>query len=166
MTPKSLLRNPRASSSLNELAEVQFQPVLGLGAEAPNPEEVTRLVLCSGKVAIDLLASGELKKANGNVDILRIELLYPYPEEELQFALARYPQLQEVVWLQEEPQNMGAWNYIAPKLRATIDPAISISYVGRAESASPAEGLHSAHVVEQQRILREAVQGAPVPVNR
>jgi 2-oxoglutarate dehydrogenase E1 component len=166
MTPKSLLRNPRASSSLSELTDVQFQPVLGLGAEAPSAEEVTRLVLCSGKVATDLLASGELEKAGGNVDMLRLERHYPYPEEDLQFALARYPQLQEVVWLQEEPQNMGAWNYIAAKLRATIDPAISLSYVGRAESASPAEGIHSAHVVEQQRILKAAAQGAPVPVTR
>lgn len=166
MTPKSLLRNPRAASSLSDLTDRQFQPVLGLGATAPAPEEVTRLVLCSGKVAIDLLASGELEKTGGSVDVLRIELLYPFPEEDLQFALARYPQLQEVVWLQEEPQNMGAWTYIAPKLRALLDPAVSLSYVGREESASPAEGSHSAHVAAQQRILREAVQGAPVATAR
>jgi len=166
MTPKSLLRNPRAASSLSDLTQVQFQTVLGLGDEAPNPEEVTRLVLCSGKVAIDLLASGELEKAQGSIDLLRIEMLYPFPADDLQAALARYPQLQEVVWLQEEPQNMGAWSYIAPKLRAVINPAIPLSYVGRPESASTAEGIHSAHVIEQQRILREAVQGAPVPVGR
>ncbi len=166
MTPKSLLRNPRAASSLSDLTQVQFQTVLGLGDEAPNPEEVTRLVLCSGKVAIDLLASGELEKANGSIDLLRIEMLYPFPADDLQVALARYPQLQEVIWLQEEPQNMGAWSYIAPKLRAVINPAIPLSYVGRPESASTAEGIHSAHVIEQQRILREAVQGAPVPVGR
>jgi 2-oxoglutarate dehydrogenase E1 component len=165
MTPKSLLRNPRASSSLSDLSDVQFQPVLGLGAEAPNPEEVTRLVLCSGKVAVDMLASGELEKAGGSVDMLRVELLYPLPEEDLRAALARYPQLQEVVWMQEEPQNMGAWNYIAPKLRAIVDPAIPLTYVGRAESASPAEGIHSAHVAEQGRILRTAAQGAPVAVS-
>ena len=166
MTPKSLLRNPRAASSLSDLTQVQFQTVLGLGDEAPNPEEVTRLVLCSGKVAIDLLTSGELEKVQGSIDLLRIEMLYPFPADDLQAALARYPQLQEVVWLQEEPQNMGAWSYIAPKLRAVINPAIPLSYVGRPESASPAEGIHSAHVIEQQRILREAVQGAPVPVGR
>lgn len=166
MTPKSLLRNPRAASSLSDLTQVQFQTVLGLGDEAPNPEEVTRLVLCSGKVAIDLLTSGELEKAQGSIDLLRIEMLYPFPADDLQAALVRYPQLQEVVWLQEEPQNMGAWSYIAPKLRAVINPAIPLSYVGRPESASPAEGIHSAHVIEQQRILREAVQGAPMPVGR
>jgi len=164
MTPKSLLRNPRAGSSLSELSDVQFQTVLGLGSVGPNPEEVTRLILCSGKVAIDLLASGELEKAGGNVDMLRLEMLYPFPEEELRLALARYPQLQELVWMQEEPQNMGAWTYIAPKLRGVLDPAIPLSYVGRAESAAPAEGSHSAHVAEQARIIREACQGAPVPV--
>ena len=164
MTPKSLLRNPRAGSSLSELSDVQFQTVLGLGSVGPNPEEVTRLILCSGKVAIDLLASGELEKAGGNVDMLRLEMLYPFPEEELQLALRRYPQLQELVWMQEEPQNMGAWTYIAPKLRGVLDPAIPLSYVGRAESAAPAEGSHSAHVAEQARIIREACQGAPVPV--
>jgi 2-oxoglutarate dehydrogenase E1 component len=166
MTPKSLLRNPRASSSLSDFTDVQFQTVLGLGPDAPNPDEVTRLVLCSGKVGIDLLASGELEKAGGSVDLLRVELLYPFPEEDFQFTLARYPQLQEVVWLQEEPQNMGAWNYIAPKLRALLDPAIALAYVGRGESASPAEGSHAAHVVEQTRILKEAVQGAAVAVPR
>jgi 2-oxoglutarate dehydrogenase E1 component len=166
MTPKSLLRNPRAGSSLSELSDVQFQTVLGLGSVGPNPEEVTRLILCSGKVAIDLLASGELEKAGGNVDMLRLEMLYPFPEEELQLALRRYPQLQELVWMQEEPQNMGAWTYIAPKLRGVLDPAIPLSYVGRAESAAPAEGSHSAHVAEQARIIREACQGAPVPVGR
>ena len=166
MTPKSLLRNPRAGSSLSELSDVQFQTVLGLGSVGPNPEEVTRLILCSGKVAIDLLASGELEKAGGNVDMLRLEMLYPFPEEELRLALARYPQLQELVWMQEEPQNMGAWTYIAPKLRGVLDQAIPLSYVGRAESAAPAEGSHSAHVAEQARIIREACQGAPVPVGR
>ncbi len=163
MTPKSLLRNPRASSSLAELAAGPFKPVLSLGEAGPNPNEVTRLVLCSGKVAIDLLASGELEKAGGAVDLLRLEMLYPFPEEELQFALARYPNLQEVVWLQEEPQNMGAWTYVAPRLRALLDPALALSYVGRGESASPAEGVHSLHVLNQTRILREAVQGAAVP---
>jgi len=161
MTPKSLLRNPRAGSSLSELAERRFQPVLGLGDEAPPPEEVTRLVLCSGKVAVDVLSSGELEKAGG-VDLLRLEMLYPFPAEELRAALARYTSLQEVVWLQEEPQNMGAWSFVAPRLRAVIDPSIPLGYVGRGESASPAEGLHSLHVAEQQRIVREAVQGAPV----
>ena len=162
MTPKSLLRNPRAASSLADLADGPFKPVLGLGADGPNPDEVTRLVLCSGKVAIDLLASGELEKAGGSVDLLRLELLYPFPEEDLLRALARYPQLQEVIWLQEEPQNMGAWTYVAPRLRALLAPATPLTYVGRSESASPAEGVNSLHLATQTRILREAAQGAPV----
>ncbi len=159
MTPKSLLRNPLASSSLSDLTDGPFKPILGLGAAAPNPEEVTRLLLCSGKVAVDLLASGELNQVGGSIDLLRIELLYPFPEEELRQLLARYAQLQEVVWMQEEPQNMGAWSYVAPRLRALLDPALSLHYVGRGESASPAEGMHSLHTAEQARILRTAVQG-------
>lgn len=162
MTPKSLLRNARAGSSLSELADTRFQPVLTLGDAAPPPEEVSRLVLCSGKVAIDLLASGELEKAGGSVDLVRLEMLYPFPAEELQAQLARYPHLQEVVWMQEEPQNMGAWSYVAPRLRQIVDAALPIQYVGRAESASPAEGLHSAHASEQKRILLAAAHGAPV----
>ncbi|NTW00606.1 MAG: 2-oxoglutarate dehydrogenase E1 component, partial [Oscillochloris sp.] len=116
MTPKSLLRNPRANSSLNDLADDSFQPILTLGADAPPPAEVSRIVLCSGKVAIDVLASGELEKSGGSVDMVRIEMLYPFPVEELTTLFARYSNLREVVWLQEEPQNMGAWSFIAPHL--------------------------------------------------
>ncbi|MFV9503834.1 MAG: 2-oxoglutarate dehydrogenase E1 component, partial [Oscillochloridaceae bacterium umkhey_bin13] len=162
MTPKSLLRNPRAGSSLDDLAAGRFQPVLGLGSDAPAPDDVTRVVLCSGKVAIDLLASGELEKAGGSIDLLRIEMLYPFPEADLRAALARYPNLQEVFWMQEEPQNMGGWSYVAPRLQALLDPALKFRYVGRGESASTAEGMHSLHAGEQARIIREATQGAGV----
>jgi 2-oxoglutarate dehydrogenase E1 component len=165
LTPKSLLRNPRANSSLAELAAGPFQSVLNLGSDAPAAEDVTRLVLCSGKVAIDLLASGELERNGGNVDLLRLELIYPFPAIELKTRLQRYPNLHEVVWLQEEPQNMGAWAFVAPRLRELLGD-LPLRYVGRGESASPAEGLNSAHVGEQQRIIREAVQGAPVTVTR
>ncbi|RRR76345.1 MAG: 2-oxoglutarate dehydrogenase E1 component [Candidatus Viridilinea halotolerans] len=157
MTPKSLLRNPRAGSSLQELADGPFKPLLDLGSAAPNPNAVTRLILCSGKVAIDLLASGELDRANGSVDLVRIELLYPFPEDDLRHTLAKYPQLHEVVWMQEEPQNMGAWSYIAPRLQPLLPAPITLNYVGRGESASPAEGMHSLHVAEQMRIVRTAV---------
>jgi len=166
MTPKSLLRNPRANSSLSDLADDSFHPVLGLGADAPPAEDVTRLVLCSGKIAIDVLSSGELEKAGGSVDLLRIEMLYPFPKEELAAHLAHYPNLQEVVWLQEEPQNMGAWSYIALRLRDVLGQTIPVRYVGRGESASPAAGMHSQHSYEQSRIVREAVQGVPVVVTQ
>ncbi|EFO79224.1 alpha-ketoglutarate decarboxylase [Oscillochloris trichoides DG-6] len=164
LTPKSLLRNPRANSSLSDLSDETFQPVLTLGSAAPNPAEVARLVLCSGKVAVDLMASGELERAGGSVDLLRVELLYPFPEEELAALLARYTNLHEVIWMQEEPQNMGAWSYIAPRLRALLPADMPLHYVGRGESASPAEGLHSQHSIEQNRIIRTAVQGVSVIV--
>jgi 2-oxoglutarate dehydrogenase E1 component len=157
MTPKSLLRHPLAGSSLRELAGGQFQPVLSRGSEAPPPAGVQRLILCSGKVAIDLLNSNELQQVNGSVDLLRIEMLYPFPEEEIRTHIRRYPNLQEVVWLQEEPQNMGAWHFVAPQLREILDPGLPLIYLGRSPSASPAEGLHSQHTVEQQRLIREAV---------
>lgn len=159
MTPKSLLRNPRAGSSLHELAAGPFKPLLDLGSAAPNPNEVTRLILCSGKVALDLLASGEFEQTNGRVDLVRVELLYPFPADDLSQTLAQYPHLQEVLWMQEEPQNMGAWSYIAPRLQPLLPTHISLNYVGRSESASPAEGMHSLHVLEQTRILRAAVHG-------
>ncbi|MBP1464490.1 2-oxoglutarate dehydrogenase E1 component [Candidatus Chloroploca sp. M-50] len=162
MTPKSLLRNPRSNSSLSDLTAGPFKPVLDLGADAPPPEDVTRLILCSGKVAIDLLASGELERAGGSVDLVRVEMLYPFPEHDLRATLERYPNLHEVIWMQEEPQNMGAWSYIGPRLQAILAPGLTFRYVGRGESASTAEGMHSLHAREQQRILREAVAGVAV----
>ncbi|RMD76425.1 MAG: 2-oxoglutarate dehydrogenase E1 component, partial [Chloroflexi bacterium] len=89
------------------------------------------------------------------------ELLYPFPAEEVQAAIRRYPNLREVVWLQEEPQNMGAWTFVWPRLQTLLPTGVTLRYVGRAESASPAEGLHSIHVREQARILREAVADLP-----
>jgi len=94
-------------------------------------------------------------------------LLYPFPAEELQTAIRRYPNLHEVIWLQEEPQNMGAWTFVWPRLQKLLPEGVTLHYVGRPESASPAEGLHSIHVREQARILREAVADlseSPVPV--
>jgi 2-oxoglutarate dehydrogenase E1 component len=161
LTPKSLLRHPRSSSSLRDLTDARFQPILDLGNEAPAPEGVTRLILCSGKVAIDLLSSAEWEKSGGRIDLLRLELLYPFPAEELQTAIRRYPNLHEVIWLQEEPQNMGAWTFVWPRLQKLLPEGVTLRYVGRPESASPAEGLHSIHVREQARILREAVADLP-----
>jgi len=164
MTPKSLLRHPRAGSSLADLSEGGFQRVLDDPTGPARAEEVTRLVLCTGKVYVDLLGALPQDKAsseNGmppNVAVARVEELYSFPADELRAVIAGYPALRELVWLQEEPRNMGAWNYIAPRLRDLLDPAIPITYVGRPDSASPAEGSLSLHSVEQARILAEALQ--------
>jgi 2-oxoglutarate dehydrogenase E1 component len=162
MTPKSLLRHPRAGASLAELAEGRFQRVIDDPTGQQRADEVTRLVLCSGKVYIDLLGAPNGGTAHG-VAVARIEELYSFPAEELRAVVDGYPALREVVWLQEEPRNMGAWSYVAPRLREIVDPAIPIMYAGRAESASPAEGSLVLHTIEQTRIITAALQGNQQP---
>lgn len=159
MTPKSLLRHSRAASSLAELAEGQFQPVLVDPVDQEKAEDVTRLILCSGKVYVDLVSS-EAWKAADHVAVARVEELYPLPEAQLKAVINSYQALQEVVWLQEEPRNLGPWPYIAPHLRELVDPTIEISYIGRPEAASPAEGSLALHTVMQSRIIEEALRGS------
>jgi 2-oxoglutarate dehydrogenase E1 component len=162
MTPKSLLRHPRAAGTLAELAEGRFQTVIIDPLPARQAEQVTRLILCSGKVYIDLAGQADTTTLEG-IAIGRVEELYPFPTDQIRRAIDMFPELHEVVWLQEEPQNMGAWSYIAPKLREVVDPAIPIVYVGRPESASPAEGSLARHTVEQHRIITDALQGSVQP---
>ncbi len=157
MTPKSLLRHPLASSTLKELTNGQFFPVLP-PPDSPPAQTVNRLILCSGKVYIDLISSGELNDVEG-ITVARIEELYPFPIQELKALLATFTNLHEIVWLQEEPRNMGGWCYMNPRLREILETAIPVYYCGRPESASPAEGSLSQHIVEQARILHEAVHG-------
>jgi 2-oxoglutarate dehydrogenase E1 component len=158
MTPKSLLRHPRAGSSLADLAKGRFQRVIDDPTGRERADEITRLVLCSGKVYIDLIGAPDAGTVPG-VAVARIEELYSFPADELREVIAGYPQLREIVWLQEEPRNIGAWSYVEPQLREIVDPALPIVYVGRAASASPAEGSLSLHSVEQARILSAALHG-------
>ena len=158
MTPKSLLRNPLASSDLAEFTQGTFRPILDDPAVAGAPENVTRVVLCSGKVAVDLEAS-PLRAETGNVAVLRVEQLAPFQHTAIRTALEQYPNAQELVWLQEEPRNMGAWSYMEPRLRELTGR--SIGYIGRPERASPAEGALDIHNEEQARIVGAAYTGAP-----
>lgn len=159
MTPKSLLRHPLAASAIADLAEGRFYPVLPPDPKHTPPEEdVTRLILCSGKVYVDLISSGELDKADG-VAAARVEELYPFPATEIEMVIRDYRGLKEIIWLQEEPRNMGAWNYIAPRLREHVHHSIKIGCCSRPESASTAEGSLSQHEPEQMRILQQAVRG-------
>ncbi len=160
MTPKSLLRHPRAGSSLNDLATGTFQTVIDDAVAQQHAEDVTRLVLCSGKVYIDLSGTDAFSQAE-RVAVARVEQLYPFPAEEIKRVVAGYPNLRELVWLQEEPQNMGAWNFAAPRLRDQADWRGELRYVGRAEAASPAEGSMAAHTLEQNHLLAAALQDAP-----
>ncbi|GMA50671.1 hypothetical protein GCM10025857_20280 [Alicyclobacillus contaminans] len=158
MTPKSLLRNPKAMSSPEAFSDGRFQPVLK-DARNLKPKDVKRLILCSGKVAVDLDNAMEKAKVDiTDIAVARIEQLYPFPEEQIQEVIAAYPSLKEIVWLQEEPQNMGAWFYMQPRLQALLPSRVKLRYVGRPEQASPAEGHAPDHNAEQARILNEVLQ--------
>jgi 2-oxoglutarate decarboxylase len=157
MTPKSLLRLPQASSRLEDLAHGRWHPILDDPQAAERAAEITRVVLCTGKIYYDLLVEAE-KLAGARPAILRLEQLYSFPWAEARAILARYPGMDELVWVQEEPRNMGAWTYLAPKLAELAAPGVEVAYVGRPERASPAEGYPAAHVAEQSRIIREALE--------
>jgi 2-oxoglutarate dehydrogenase E1 component len=160
LTPKSLLRLPQASSRLDELAGGSWRPVLNDPGAAGKPERVTRVVLMSGKIYYDLLAEAE-KMKEARPALVRLEQLYSFPWTEMREMLAGYPALQELIWVQEEPRNMGAWSYVEHKLRELAPEGVRIHYVGRPERASPAEGYPAAHAAEQSRIVQEALKGRP-----
>jgi 2-oxoglutarate dehydrogenase E1 component len=166
MSPKSLLRHPLAASSIDQLAQGTFQPVIPDAAAAERADGVTRLLLCSGKVYVDLVGSSDDQRREraavegiDRVAIGRVEELYPFPVEEIRALAATYPNLQEIVWVQEEPRNMGAWTYVAPRLVDALD--LPVRYVGRPERASPAEGYQHRHQQEQNRIVFAALGEAP-----
>jgi 2-oxoglutarate dehydrogenase E1 component len=154
MTPKGLLRLKAASSTLAELSEGAFRPVLD--DPAADKEQVRRLVLCSGKVYYDL-AGHELRASATHVAIARIEQLYPFPVDEKGALVGSYPRLAEVVWAQEEPQNMGPWRAIRHRLEENLPDGVRLRYVGRSWRASPSEGYPTAHLHEQDRIVRDAL---------
>jgi 2-oxoglutarate dehydrogenase E1 component len=154
MTPKGLLRLKQAASTLDDLAHGKFQPVLD-DARA-DKERVTRLVLCQGKIYYDIVGH----EGRGDLDrvaVARIEQLYPFPVEQAQALFVGYPNLREVVWAQEEPQNMGAWRAIRHRLEETKPEGVPLLYVGRPWRASPSEGYPTAHLREQDRIVRSAL---------
>ncbi|MFN5367867.1 MAG: 2-oxoglutarate dehydrogenase E1 component, partial [Roseiflexaceae bacterium] len=158
MTPKSLLRHPRAGSSLADLTDGRFYRVIDDPYSAERRERVERLILCSGKVYVDLVGTVPPEQTP-TVATVRIEELYSFPADELKEVIAKYPNIKEVVWMQEEPQNMGAWTYVAPRIKALIPANMPFGYVGRAPSASPAEGSQSDHAEEQERLIQSAVYG-------
>jgi 2-oxoglutarate dehydrogenase E1 component len=150
MTPKGLLRHKGAASALAELAKGEFRPVLD--ADVDDKRTVGRLVLCAGKVYYDIVGHELAADARG-VAVARIEQLYPFPVAEVTELIASYPDLDEVVWAQEEPQNMGAWRPIRHRLEQAAT-GIPVRYVGRPWRASTAEGYPTAHAVGQDRIAR------------
>jgi 2-oxoglutarate dehydrogenase E1 component len=154
MTPKSLLRHPLATSRLQDLTEGTFQPVLDDPKARANAKHVKRVVLCTGKIAIELLAH-QSRATTEDVAIVRVEMLYPFPEEAVKTVLAGYPDMQELVWVQEEPRNMGAWSYMAPLLSALIDSHVRLDVISRPNRASPATGFWDMYMAEQEQIMTE-----------
>jgi 2-oxoglutarate dehydrogenase E1 component len=160
-TPKSLLRLPRAASRLEALASGRFRRVVDDGAAAARPDAVRRLCLCSGKVYYDLDArreelAGRDPAAAAALALARIEQLYPWPEAELAAVLERYAGARDVVWVQEEPANMGAWTFVRERIQGLLRPTARLAYAGRRESASPATGSMRVHRQEQQALLDAA----------
>ena len=153
MTPKGLLRLKDASSTLDELARGTFRPVLD--DPAADREQVTRLVLCSGKVYYDVVGH-EARAGATHVAVARLEQLYPFPVGAAAELVRGYPRLEEVVWVQEEPQNMGPWRAIRHRLEDAA-AGLPLRFVGRPWRASPSEGYPTAHLIEQDRIAREAI---------
>jgi 2-oxoglutarate dehydrogenase E1 component len=154
MTPKSLLRNPACTSPVEELARGGFLKVI------PDPRALTdvrRVVFCSGHVYYDLVEHFAKFPDASRVAVHRVELLYPFPAQEILAALAATPDVTDVVWCQEEPRNMGAWPMLDEWLGAILPPTSRLRYVGRAAAASPATGSHRQHHAEQERFLHDAL---------
>jgi 2-oxoglutarate dehydrogenase E1 component len=154
MQPKSLLRLPAAAVRIEDLASGSFQPVIDDAVAAGRRDEVRRVVFSTAKMYYDLLAA---RGDRADVALVRVDELYPWPGEAVAAVVDRYPNVEDVVWAQEEPKNMGAWSYVAPQLRVATGNMLTIRYIGRPERASPAEGYSKAHEEEQKRIVNETL---------
>ncbi len=155
MSPKSLLRHKLAVSTLADLTDAQFQTVIG-ECDPIEPDQVVRLVLCAGKVYYDLLETRRADNIN-SIAIVRIEQLYPFPLDSFKQIIALYPNLQKVVWCQEEPRNQGAWYQIRHHLTRVFGHSYELAYAGRAPSAAPAVGNFSTHLKQQQAVVTAAL---------
>jgi len=155
LTPKSLLRHPSVASTPRELEQGRFLSVIDDEDARVRGNGIDRVVLCSGKVYVDLITSDRRGTAR-NVAICRVEQLYPFPKIALNEVLGRYPSVRDVVWLQEEPENMGAWQFMQPLLEELIGDRCPLRYIGRARSASPSEGSAAWHQANQRKLIQQA----------
>jgi 2-oxoglutarate dehydrogenase E1 component len=158
LSPKSLLRHSFVASTPRELAEGRWQPVLDDPGVDKN--QVKRLILCSGKVAVDLLTSEDRPKAP-EAAIIRVEQLYPFPVDDVQVAIESYPAVSDVVWVQEEPENMGAWEFVRPHLEALVSGRARLALLARPRSSSPAEGSAARHARNQRMLIQRALRTQP-----
>jgi 2-oxoglutarate dehydrogenase E1 component len=155
MAPKSLLRHKDAVSSLDELSQGCFRPVIG-EQEQTDLSQVTRLVMCSGRVYYDLCERRRAENMD-HVALLRVEQLYPFPWRLLRQELARYPAVREYVWCQEEPQNQGAWYATRHKFEEIIGDQNKLLYTGRQALSAPAVGYTRVHVAQQKSLVSSAL---------
>jgi len=157
-TPKGLLRHRLVSSPAEDLAKGGWQPVIDDTDLPARREDVENLILCSGRVYVDLVTS-DLREVNPDDTLVRVEQLYPFPKEALEKVAESYPNLQRVIWVQEEPFNMGAWDYLRPRLRHILAQyGLPLHYVGRPESSSPAEGSSTLYRVNQETLIEQAFE--------
>jgi 2-oxoglutarate dehydrogenase E1 component len=160
LTPKSLLRHPLTASAPHELAEGRFQLVIDDDEARRQAGRIRRLVLCSGKIHVDLVSS-ERRTPDAGVALVRVEQVYPFPSDELRAVLDRYPKLREVCWVQEEPENMGAWEFVRPHLEALVSGRARLALLARPRSSSPAEGSAARHARNQQMLIQRALRTQP-----
>jgi 2-oxoglutarate dehydrogenase E1 component len=154
MTPKSLLRASEAKSSVEEFLKGKFEEVLDDEA-IENRDKITHIILTSGKVFYDLVKY-RLESKITNTAILRLEQFYPYPSKIIRKTIARYSSLRNLTWVQEEPKNMGAWNFLSSRLKSDIPDACKLHYIGRSESASPAVGSYKVSMQQQKKLIKDA----------
>jgi 2-oxoglutarate dehydrogenase E1 component len=157
VSPKSLLRHPLVGADVNDLTEGSFQTVLEQPGTGTKKTKVERILFASGKMAIDLAEQVKDGEGFDHLHIVRVEQLYPFPSEKISEIVARYPKVKELVWVQEEPKNMGSWSFAYPYVQE-IAGNKKVSYVGRIHRSSPSEGDGASHSIEQKRIIAEALK--------
>lgn len=153
MTGKSLLRHPLAAATCKQLSSGGFRPVIRYQKPGTKLEDVTKVIFCTGKVFVDLVSHDDFERADG-VSVIRFEELYPFPAQELERQLKKLPNAAEFTWLQEEPQNRGAWSFIRPRLENGLQADTKLRYVGRPATPSPAEGSNWLHKMQQEHLVR------------
>jgi len=155
MSPKSLLRHPLATSRTEDLVKGQYHPFIP-DQEAEDKNNIDRLVICSGKVYYDLYKQRQDEEID-NVAIARLEQFYPFPDMDVRNNLEEYSHVDDIVWCQEEPKNMGAWTFVAPRIMQELQDGQNLRYVGRQASASPAAGQKKVHKAEQDKLVNQAL---------
>jgi 2-oxoglutarate dehydrogenase E1 component len=155
MTPKSLLREPLCVSPVADFQDGRFHEILD--ETIPAKADAERVIFCSGKIYYDLIKARTEQSQFATVPVIRLEQLYPFPYGQMEALLTSYPKLSEIIWTQEEPQNMGGWNFVRGRLLEVLKPSQKLNYVGRKNSGTPAEGSGKAHEAEQKRIIQDAL---------